>query len=508
MKENTNKSTKKPTRAQIAKRQRERYRKALRNMGFVICALLVITIVVTTIYVAKLNVLPLKHVVLIDIVLVIITAWLIYMQKWITPGIIAKVIALVMAITLVLASIYVNYTYSTLKKMTGVDTKLDVMNVLVLVDDKADSIQDAADYKFGRMEFLDQKNTDDFVEAIEDELDKTIDITNYESAAQLAEALYAGEVQAILLNGSYVNFITGLEGYENFLDEVKSIYEMEIETEISVSPENEDYLSNGEDVFTIYVSGIDTRGNSPKVNSNSDVNILMTINKKTRQILLISTPRDFYVPLSISNGVPDKLTHAGGYGIDVSVDTLEMLYEVNVKDYVKINFTGFVDIIDAVGGITVYSDQSFYTNSGYYFEEGYNDLNGEEALAFARERYHVEGGDRGRGNHQMDVIEAVIDKVASSELLSNYTEVLDSLSDSMVTSMSYDEISDLAKFQLNDMRGWDVVKYSVDGTDASKTTFSAGSQELYVMVPDETTVEQAKKYLRQIYAGEKIVITD
>lgn len=120
-----------------------------------------------------------------------------------------------------------------------------------------------------------------------------------------------------------------------------------------------DYLYGGDDVFTLYVSGIDTNG-SPMVNRNSDVNILITFNTKTRQILMINTPRDFYVPLSISNGVKDKLTHAGCYGIQVSVDTLQMLYGIKIDDYLKINFTGFVNVIDQLGGVNVYSEYDLH----------------------------------------------------------------------------------------------------------------------------------------------------
>lgn len=501
-------ATKKDDNKKNTNKQRERFRVYLRNMGFVICAIAFIAAIIMTIFIAKIKFIPTKYIVLFDIVILIVLAWLTYMQHWISTGIIAKVIALIMTITFILGSVYINFTYDKVKSMTGVTTKIDAMNVFVMKDDPANELKDAKDYTFGRLATIDSINTNEFIKNIEEELGSTIEVEEYTFVSDLVKALYDGEVQAILMNGAYVSFVTGIEEYVNFDNEVKVIYQMDIVSEIVDNGDNEDYLVNGDKVFTIYVSGIDTRGSSPKVNSNSDVNILMTINLETRQILLISTPRDYYVPLSISNGVKDKLTHAGGYGIDVSVDTLEMLYEVNIQDYIKINFTGFIDVIDELGGITVYSDQSFTTNEGIHINEGYNDFNGEEALSFARDRYHVKGGDKGRGNHQMDVIEAVIQKMASSSMLKNYTEILDSLSDSMVTSMTYDQISDLVKFQLNDMKSWEVIKYAVDGYDSMDVTFSAGSQQLYVMVPNQETVDQAKDYLRQIYSNKKIVIKD
>ena len=263
-----------------------------------------------------------------------------------------------------------------------------------------------------------------------------------------------------------------------------------------------DYLYGGDDVFTLYVSGIDTNG-SPMVNRNSDVNILITFNTKTRQILMINTPRDFYVPLSISNGVKDKLTHAGCYGIQVSVDTLQMLYGIKIDDYLKINFTGFVNVIDQLGGVNVYSEYDFTSVDGYSYKKGYNMLDGRLALSFARERHAFGSGDRQRGKNQMAVIKAIIDKCTSTDALLNYESVLGAIADSIATSMSKDEITDLIKMQLSDMKGWDIVTYSVDGKGDNLMTFSLTAPN-YVMVPTEATVIKAKEYLAKIYAGEKI----
>lgn len=490
--------------------KKEKKRKILMIVGFVICAIAFVSAIITTVVVAKLDIVPVKYIVLVDIVVFIFLAWFTIMQQWVVPGIVAKIIAVIMSVGMMFGSFYMNYTYKSIKKMTGVTEKIDRMCVFVMADDPAEALIDAKDYNYGVLADIDHDNTVSFKESIEKELNQKIQVKEYDYVLDLVAGLYNGEVDAILLNGSYGGFASSAEEYKNFDNDTKVIFSMEIVTKVTVEKEkNENYLAPEEEgeVFTIYISGIDTRGSSPKVNSNSDVNILMTVNTKTRQILLISTPRDFYVPLSISGGVRDKLTHAGGHGVDVSVATLEMLYEVNIDDYLKINFTGFIDVIDALGGVTVHSDYSFYTrHGGYYIEVGQNECDGAKALGFARERYSVPGGDRTRGKNQMAVIEALIKKMASSQMLNNYTQILDSLTNSMVTSMSYDEISDLVKFQLNDMRGWDIVKYSVDGYDASGPTYSAGSQILYVMEPNQETVEQAKEYLRQIYKNQTVVL--
>ena len=196
------------------------------------------------------------------------------------------------------------------------------------------------------------------------------------------------------------------------------------------------------------------------------------------------------------------------------MDTLEMLYNVNIDDYVRINFDGFIDVIDALGGITVYSEYAFegfdndVVNMTYHFNQGYNDVNGKQALLFARERHAFSEGDRQRGKNQMAVIEGLIDKATSNQILKNYTQIWNEVSDCVVTSMEYDEIADFVKYQLSDNPKWDIVKYSVTGSDSMSTTYSTGSAEVYVMIPDETTVDKAKEYLRQIYNNERVIISE
>ena len=477
----------------------------LMYIGFAICAVQLVLGIVLTVQVKKLNVLPTGLLVVIVVVFTLITVWLAVMQRWLVPGIVAKIISIMLIVGICLASTYVKATNDALARMTGITTQIDNVHVYVLKDTMAETIEDAKDYNFGVLESLDRENTDSYVADIESQLGQTLVITEYSDIFTQARALYNKDVQAIILNQAYIGILTEQEEFADFVEKTKSIDSKKIVSEVEETI-NDEYLYAGEDIFTIYISGIDTTG-SPEENHNSDVNILLTANLETRQILMISTPRDYYVPLSISNGVNDKLTHAGGYGIDVCVDTLAMLYEVNINDYIKVNFTGFTDIIDELGGVNVYSDYEFSIED-YHFEQGYNMLNGEEALFFARARKSFIDGDRQRGRNQMAVIEAIIDKAVSTEMLQNYTEVLDAVADSMITSMTQDEITDLVQFQLNDMRGWDIVTYDVNGYDGAGVTYSGGSQELYVMIPDEASLEQAREYLRQIYAGQRVVIPE
>lgn len=264
---------------------------------------------------------------------------------------------------------------------------------------------------------------------------------------------------------------------------------------------NQELLTAPDGTFIAYISGADTWGRA-STKSRSDVNILAVVNTNTKKLLLVSTPRDFYVPLANSRGVKDKLTHAGIYGIDNSVGTLEMLYGVDIQYYVKMNFTGFVGIVDAIGGVDVYSDSDFSAGEGLTYVQGINHMNGIQALAFARERYSFAGGDRARGTHQMEVIKAVITQAMSPAILYNYADVMNSISGCFTTNMPQDKIASLVRMQLNDMSSWSISSISVDGTGASKTTFSVPSKRAYVMIPDENTVQRARDAITAVLSGQ------
>lgn len=254
--------------------------------------------------------------------------------------------------------------------------------------------------------------------------------------------------------------------------------------------------------FTMYISGIDSRSGLTE-SSLSDVNIIATVNTDTKQVLLVSTPRDYYVPLSISDGVPDKLTHAGTYGVEVSRDTLAMLYGIDVDYYFRIDFAGFKEVIDGLGGITIVSDCTFTSqnDAGYYFQEGENFVDGAAALAFARERYAFSEGDRQRGRNQMAVIEGVINKVTSSGMIKNVLTVMKEIDGDYETDLPFTKMLSLASEYLLGDGDWNVVTYSVNGTGDSKSTYSS-STPAYVMIPDMATVEKAQELMRQVRDGE------
>ena len=262
--------------------------------------------------------------------------------------------------------------------------------------------------------------------------------------------------------------------------------------------------------FVVYLSGVDNRGDLTE-KARSDVNILAVVNPTTKQVALINTPRDYYVDLAGTDS-KDKLTHAGLYGVETSMATLGNLYGVNVEHYLRINFAGFINIIDAIGGVDVYSDQAFTSvgSPGYYdpttFAEGWNHLDGKSALAFARERHAFKTGDIQRGINQMKVIDAMMNKIKSPTVLMSFSKLMDAVSDCFVTSLSQEQISALVRMQLASLSDWDIQSYTVTGTGGkSSQCYSAKGQSLYVMKPDENSVSQAKELIASVLGGEGTV---
>lgn len=412
--------------------------------------------------------------------------------------VIGCVIAAVIIALQIAGSYYIHIGTKALEEITDPETEYSDIGVYVKAEDPAQSLADTKDYIFGILEIQDRAVTDQALNKISAELNCQLTLREYAGVEELISALLdTGEVNAIVLNKSFLDLLEDVEGYEDSLLKIREIYSVSIDDDtVPAEPtEPEETEEPSDEVFTVYFSGIDCSGRISR-RSRSDVNIIATVNVTTGQMLLVSTPRDYYVPLSISNGIPDKLTHAGIYGINVSRDTLEMLYDTEIDYYFRVNFDGFKEIIDALGGITVVSDYTFAN-----FQKGENFVNGEQALSFARNRKSVPGGDRQRGKHQMAVIKGVIQKATGPALLTNYQQILNGLTGSFETDMPYERLTALIQNQLTNRTAWNIVSYSVNGTGDSKKPYSL-SQRAYVMIPDQSTVDRARELMQQVKNGE------
>ena len=372
-------------------------------------------------------------------------------------------------------------TYSVVVLKDSKYTKLEDLQyrLLLYYDNELNQSQGAIDKLTGVMTVVTEK-TDDVHE--------------------LANRLIKNEVDAILIEDSYYAIIE--EEMEDFKEKTKVVYTFALEDVIETIAKE---VSVTKEPFVIYVSGIDSYGKISSV-ARSDVNMLVVVNPQTKQILLVNTPRDYYVKLHGTSGYRDKLTHAGIYGIDMSVKTMEDLYGVDINYYVRVNFTSLINIIDAIGGVNVYSEYTFTSRIGKYkFKKGYNQMNGKQALGFARERYSFSNGDRMRGQNQQAVINAMIEKVCSSKtILTKFDALLDSLKGSFQTNMEYTKMLDIVRMQISDGASWNISSISVDGAGSSERTYSMGKTRLSVLIPYAGSVNKAEALIDDVLEGKML----
>ena len=403
------------------------------------------------------------------------------------------------------------------------------MDVYVQSRDSATSLSDLKGCTFGVMGGTDGAASFAAITKIDNEINANVDAKDYPSLTSLADALYHNETQVALIDPNYVDILLETEQYSDFEEKAKLLTTINItpeeltaaaasnpykntnrlETPVELEPATGKVASIDQQPFIVYISGSDTRDTMFKV-SRSDVNILMVVNPQTKQILLLNTPRDYFVPNPRStSGTKDKLTHLGIYGVDCSITGLEELYGCDINYYVQINFTGTEKLIDDIGGISIENPQAF-SSRGYTFPTGEITLNGPQAVVYARERYAFADGDNMRGQNQMRLIKAIIQKLTTSgtTLILNYKAILTDLDGFIVTNLESDEIDSLVKMQLNDLASWNVRSYAVTGSGGSDYTYSMPGQKLYVTYPDMNTVKHGSELINKVIRGETLTDKD
>lgn len=393
--------------------------------------------------------------------------------------------------------------------LEGVETLHDIttktyntshIGVYVREDDPAQSLGDMREYVFGIMETMGRQSVDDAISQINEQMQTTIQTASFGNPTALVDALVGQQVGAAILDTSYIDGLSELEQYQQAVAGMREITNMHV-TVPTVPVKEQETVEEPEEqnTFTVLISGIDSRKGLVS-SSLCDVNILVTVNTDTRQVMLVSTPRDYCVPFA--NGeATDKLTHAGWYGEEVLMQTVANIYDIDIDYYFRVSFNGFKSIVDALGGITVNSTFEFTTfNEGIHFNAGENYLNGEQALAFARERRSFADGDEQRGRNQMALIRGIAKKIMSPEILTRYSSVLNALEGCFETTVPYDLIASLVRRQLDEGGDWDIVSYSVSGEGTRQVSPMLGT-EVYVMIPDQETIETAKDYMAQVRNG-------
>ena len=468
--------------------------------------LMVLSISVIFVKVTKdLNIIPGKYYytgVVILFILNILTIVCLFMRKtW------KKIIGFIISLIVIVISIIgLNYCYETNKFL---DNSFDNNNmevtkydVVVLKDSKYKKLKELDDKTMAYL--TSDENSSKVVAIIKNKVSSKL--VKYDNVYDLYEDLIDSKLESILLDEAYLDVLK--EEYTDLDDKIKVVDSFVIESFIKKNKEL--VVDEKLEPINIYISGSDSRSGEISDKSRSDVNMIMTINPKTRTILLTSIPRDYYVQLHGTKGNKDKLTHSGLYGIDMSKETVEDLLDIEIDYTIKVGFSSVIEIVNLIGGIDIESDRDLTTSCGdggakkVKVVKGINHFDGGEALSYARERYAYKSGDRHRIQNQQQVLEAIINKVLSrKDILLKYSKYLDAFSKLYKTDIPDKLIRNYIKLQLNDMSSWKIEKQYVDGTGEKKETYSMPGRKLYVMVPDEDSVNKSKENINKVLKGEK-----
>lgn len=494
-----------------AKRRKKRIQKAFKTVGEMLVGIQILVTLVFLAFTWRLGMIPMKYLavgagILLMLALILLIIQIASKRK----AIISKIVSLCMTGVLLFGSMYIYRTHSAVFDIFGDTSSVQVNSMLVAVraDDAAETVADTAGYLYG-IQSGENNGMAETIEHVSQETGSQVQTAQYNTLNEEAGALLDGSVQAIIYNEGYGGMLG--EVYPEYDSKVKIIGQYSIENESEAVKEIQGKAAQvnvQNEPFSVYISGIDVYG-PISTNSRSDVNIIATVNPQTRQVLLTSTPRDYYVTIpDISGDQKDKLTHAGIYGVDRSMATLSNLYGIDIPFYARVNFTSLIQIVDMMGGIDVYSEYAFTTsgNGGTVMEvqQGMNHFNGEQALAFSRERYNVPGGDNQRGKDQMAVIEAMIQKMMTPEMLIQAPSLISSVSDSIDTNVSMDQIQKLIQEQLNNGGSWTIKSVAAEGSGDNNYCYSMPGSLLYVMNPDQASVDNIKSLMQMVQNGEQL----
>lgn len=481
------------------KKNKKKKVKKLNIYLFIISLVMVLMIILNTYLIIKYDVLPLKYLIIYLLLVVIIPFLIIFLiikkKKGYALKVFLSIIEIIYIVILGFAFYYLNHTFNFLDDFTSNNT-YQIKNFYV-VTLKSSEFKDIKDLDTESVGYVVQLNSS--ILDANKKLDEVIDLEfkEYKDYSILFEDLMNEKIQGVVIPDSHFDSLT--ESDEELESKVKIIYKFALKEKLESFKKDVNILK---ETFNIYISGIDSYGD---VNSltRSDVNILVSINPKTHQILMINIPRDYYVTLH-EIGQKDKLTHAGIYGTEMSVKSIEDLLDIEINYYFKVNYGALVKLVDALGGVDVYSKYSFTsvgTDKNYYYKKGLNHVNGEKALYFVRTREAFQDGDRVRGENQQAMIQAIIKKACSAAILTKYSDILESLKGTFATNISTDKITDLIKMQLDKMPSWNITSMSLNGSDGSEYTYSYPYQKLYVMIPKEETILNVKDALKSVKNG-------
>lgn len=491
----------------------EKRKPIILTIFFIILSLIMVVFASGIIYqIIKLQVLPDKLVIPIILIIVLFTAIMLVLLNFFTHGIATRIIYTFLIIAVSVVYGFGNfYLYSTSKTLTKVTTQTGIVkntvSVIALSSSSMSDVSDLNNAKVGSLKTIGKEGTQ---KSLKDIKKNNVYVNNkkYDNVPGLIKALYDGDVDAVILNEAYRSNVLELEGYNAFNDETKVIHQT-----VFYTNDTNDALAVSDITttpFNILISGNDSFGKLDEV-SRSDVDMIVTVNPVTSTVLMTSIPRDSYVQeycedYACNYGANDKLTHTGIYGVDTTRDTIEQLLDIDINYTYRVNFTSMIDIVDALGGVDIDVDEGmavskFYSDSTLEgVHEGTNHLNGKRALAYSRERKAYLDGDSQRARNQQQVLQAMVKKATSPELLKNYSSILNAISGAFDTNMTSDEITSFIKYQIQAMPGWKFEQYVLKGYSDMQVSAELGSAVSVIMLYQDS-IRVASEKIQAVLDG-------
>lgn len=491
----------------------EKRKPIILTIFFIILSLIMVVFASGIIYqIIKLQVLPDKLVVPIILIIVLFTTIMLVLLNFFTRGIATRIIYTFLIIAVSVVYGFGNfYLYSTSKTLTKVTTQTGIVkntvSVIALSSSSMSDVSDLNNAKVGSLKTIGKEGTQ---KCLKDIKKNNVSVKNrkYDNVPGLIKALYDRDVDAVILNEAYRSNVLELEGYNAFNDETKVIHQT-----VFYTNDTNDALAVSDITttpFNILISGNDSFGKLDEV-SRSDVDMIVTVNPVTSTVLMTSIPRDSYVQeycedYACNYGANDKLTHTGIYGVDTTRDTIEQLLDIDINYTYRVNFTSMIDIVDALGGVDIdvaegMAVSKFYSDSTLEgVHEGTNHLNGKRALAYSRERKAYLDGDSQRARNQQQVLQAMVKKATSPELLKNYSSILNAISGAFDTNMTSDEITSFIKYQIQAMPGWKFEQYVLKGYSDMQVSAELGSAVSVIMLYQDS-IRVASEKIQAVLDG-------
>lgn len=480
---------------------------------------MIISLALLIFQIIKLNLLPAKLIVLVSLVMVILCLIILlilhFKAKKFLPRLLVGFITLCMCIGLAYGNYFIYKTDNTFDVVTSLaDSKATMTSIVVLKSSSIKKESGLKGKKIGTILDMDKKPTKRML----DDLNKdniTYTTKDYSNLDELMEAFYSGEVDAICLNEKYRDILHETQAYFTFQTDTRIVHQNVHYTKVEKNDNPSNPVNDiSKDAFTVLVSGNDSYGSLQDSNTRSDANLLLTVNPKTGTILMTSIPRDYYVELVCSDDDPelacpegsyDKLTHSGLMGVKSTEETIEKALGIKINYNVRINFSSVVNLVDALDGIDLDIKKGeevdiFYVNSQPGLSVGKHHVDGETALAFARERHAYADGDNQRVRNQQKVFKAIFNRIVSPKMITNYGKFMDALAVAFDTNLSGDEISKFVKYELNNMPNWKIESYAIVAEPDYQFCYQSQSYASVVQQNDIMN-EVAKKKIQTVLKG-------